>query len=151
MAHRVFGIAPSDQQPVTFDVAGVLPNGEPWSERFTSVREIPSGVLDDLLATMSVDDQGRQTWNHVSLLRFMRGVLAAEDVARFEVLVRDKERIVPLDTLGELMMWLAEELTGRPTSRRSASQAGPPPTPITSRVDSSSPGSTRMASQPAAI
>jgi hypothetical protein len=144
MAHRVFGVKPADRPPTTFDLEGTLPDGSPWQERFTTVPEAPAGVLDDLMSSVSVDADGRQSWNRVSLMRFMRGVLVEEDVVRFDRLAHDKDRIVSLETLGDVMVWLAEELSGRPSSRPSDSPSGRPLTLTTSRDDSSLPGSTSL-------
>jgi hypothetical protein len=149
--HRVFSATPSDEPPPTFTLDGTLPDGSGWAETFTCVPEAPAGVLDDLVASMGIDGDGNQRFNNVSLLRFIRGVLVEGDVGRFERLVRDKARVVPLETLGEIMLWLAEELTGRPTSRRSVSPDGPPPTTSTSPAVSPSPVSTLPRSTPIAI
>lgn len=118
-----------EPDPVTFDLDGVgVLTGEPWAESFTCVPVAPAGVLDDMAASVVVDGQGRMTWNQVSLLRFLRGVLLDDDAERLDRLVHDKDRVVELQTLGEITLWLAEELVGPPTTRPSSSGAGRPAT-----------------------
>lgn len=120
--HRTFGSTTTDPsaqpaEPVTFDLSGAPPlSAEVWTETFTCVPVAPSGVLDDFVSVASVDERGNRVWNAPSLLRFLKGVLIDTDVVRLDKLVHDKKRIVPLDTLGELVLWLSEELLGRPTT-----------------------------------
>ncbi len=114
--------APTTQGP-TFTVAGQLlkvdDNGalivtdEEWSEEFRCLPTAPGGALDDLVAAVSVDDRGEITFSRVSVLRFVREVLIPGEEQRFERMVRDKYRLLDLEVLGQIMMDLAEELTGR--------------------------------------
>jgi hypothetical protein len=87
-----------------------------WAESFVVLPMAPSGTLDDLMRSVGTDTKGRQVFNAVSLQRFMEGVLLDEDnVDRFVALMHDKNRLLPIDTLGDAVMWLAEEITDRPT------------------------------------
>lgn len=104
-----------------FDLEGVGQiTGKEWSEHFTCVPTAPSGVLDDLASSMGTDGRGNTVWNQVSLLAFFRGVLLDDDVVRFQALVHDKDRLVELDLLGEIMLWVADEVVGHPTQRPSS-------------------------------
>lgn len=110
---------------VTFDISGTrLSNGETWSEDFTCLPEVPGGALDDLTASVGVDAQGRMTFNKVSVLRFMRSVIVEEDEQKFDAMVHDKDKLVQLETLGDMMMRVAEAIVGRPIGPRSTSQVG---------------------------
>jgi hypothetical protein len=107
--------AEEGRERVEFEFAGVgVITKKPWTESFTCVPAAPAGVLDDLAASVTLDSSGRMTWNQVSLLRFMRGVIRDEDVERLDALVHDKDRVVKIELLGETMLWVAEELAGRP-------------------------------------
>lgn len=90
-----------------------------WAEDFAALRVAPSGALDDLMRAIGKDDRGRTVFNSVSLQSFMRSVLVDEDQEqRFDALMRDKNRLVPIQTLGDIVLWLAEEQSsGRPTPR----------------------------------
>lgn len=105
-------------EPITFTIEGVRasdPDAK-WSETFTCVEVAPAGVLDDLISSVSTDSQGNMVFNAVSLLRFVTGVVIEADVARIAELSRDKDRLVDITTLGEIVKWLTPELTGRPTT-----------------------------------
>lgn len=122
MPHRKFDLtpAPTDQdeprEPITFELSGRgLLTKEPWEESFTAVPVAPPGVLDDVASSMGIDDRGNRVWHTPSLLGFMRGVIVDDDVARFEALMRDKDRAIDIKDLGEIMLWLTEELLGRPS------------------------------------
>lgn len=136
MTHRKFVQEPrlNGEAPKapTFTVEGVTRKGEEWSETFTCLPVAPAGVLDDLSSSVSVDDDGVPRVHQMRLLRFFRGVLEDEDVARFNLLVHDKERMLELTMLAEIMNWLTEELVGHPTTPSSTSGRGRRPTGRTS-------------------
>lgn len=123
MPHRSFDLTPTEsdaepKEPITFDLSGLGQiTKEPWKESFTCVPVAPAGVLDDLASSMGSDQRGNRVWNVPSLLGFMRGILVDEDVDRFEALMRDKDRAVDLKDLGEIMLWVSEELVDRPSPR----------------------------------
>lgn len=126
MPHKAFiaDDAPEPTEPTTFDLGGTHriekdDDGNPkrWVETFTCIPVAPAGVLDDLASASTVDSNGNRVYNARSLVSFFEGVLIDEDVERFRAIVRDKNRIVPLAQMGDVMIWLAEELTGRPTQR----------------------------------
>ncbi len=123
MPHRKFDFTPDpatadteDREDLTFELAGMgLLTKEPWAESFTAVPVAPPGVLDDVASSMGVDDKGNRVWHTPSLLGFMRGILIDEDVSRFEKLMHDKDRAIDIKDLGEIMLWLTEELLDRPS------------------------------------
>lgn len=145
MAYKKFSTqARGDQDdPTVFELDGVgVLDGEPWSERFKTVPVVPVGVIDALTSSMGTDDHGNTVFAQPSLLKFMRGLLYDEDIPRFDALMGDKNRAVDINTLGEIMLWLAEEKTGRPTMPSSNSGDGRRPTATTSPAASTSSGST---------
>jgi hypothetical protein len=109
------------------------PEFELGGEKFRCLPEAPSGVLAALAMAASVDQRGAVTFNQPNLIGFMEGVLVerlwradpelpaggewepADDVQRFRALLSSKSTIIKIETLGELMMWLSEVYTGRPT------------------------------------
>lgn len=102
-------------EPITFTLEGGPPlSPAPWSETFTCLLEAPASALDDLVMTAGADERGRRQWNAPSLTKFLMGVVIAGDEQRLWDTLHDKAKIVGIDTLGELTMWLAEELTGNP-------------------------------------
>lgn len=51
-------------------------------------------------------------------------IMPTNDVQRFRALMRDKRRPVPIDQLGDLVIWLSEELGNRPTPPSASSPRG---------------------------
>lgn len=51
---------------------------------------------------------------------FFEKVLVAESKVRFDALLEDPERIVTVETLGEIIGWLLEEYSGRPNTQSGA-------------------------------
>jgi hypothetical protein len=85
----------------------------------------PAGVLDDLTTAIRVDpNTGARRYDTLSCMAFVRQVLVEADVDRFEALMRDKDRIVGLIDLVQLVAWLSDELTLRPTRPSSGSTPG---------------------------
>lgn len=128
--HRDFGSSPgTPKEPITFTLAG---------ETFTALPEAPGAALNDLASGITLDEKGYRVYSAPNLIAFVTAVLVEEeevegedgtmervptdDVERFLALMRDKRRVVPIDTLGEVVMWLAEEYGDRPSppSARSA-------------------------------
>jgi hypothetical protein len=48
---------------------------------------------------------------------FFKNVLQDESYARFDALTRDKNRIVEVETLAEIVSWLMEEYSDRPPTQ----------------------------------
>lgn len=130
MGHRTFGsTTPKDLEEVTFDLQGTYvvdqlgkggtvlhAKGDPWEEKgFTCVPVAPAGSLDDFAGMAAYDGAGNRTWKSGPLLGFLRQIVIDADIPRLDAVTHDKYRGLDLNELGELVMWLAEELVGRPT------------------------------------
>lgn len=129
MAHRDFTITPTQQDPPTFSVAG---------REFKCLPEPPAGVLTDLIASA----EGSPVAQTIALVGFISGCMSDADAEAFQLLIHDKDTIVPLETLGHIVEWLTEQYSDRPTTPPSSSPAGSPPTAATSEGGSSSTDST---------
>lgn len=68
----------------------------------------------------------------------VKGWVAADDLERFDRIVRSDRVAVPIETLGDIVMWLLEETTGHPTGGSGRLSAGPTNTASTSKDDSAS-------------
>ena len=55
---------------------------------------------------------------------FFKQVLKDESFTRFDTLLSDKEKIVSVETLGEITGWLVEEYTNRPEEQPELSSPG---------------------------
>lgn len=122
MAHKDFS-APvgaegdTPREATTFTLSGVTQDDkkEAWSETFTCLETPPAGVLDRLVSAISHDKMGRRVFDAPSLIAFCDGILIEADEDRFRELVYDKRRVVKIEVLGDMVIWLAEELAGHPT------------------------------------
>jgi hypothetical protein len=92
-------------EPVTFKLHG---------EEFTCVTQMQGKVLLDLVADSSSEDPIKAA---ATLTKLFETVLLEESYERFEKLINDKHKIVPVDTLAEIVSWLIEEYTDRPKAQ----------------------------------
>lgn len=90
---------------------------EQWSETFTCLRNPPAGVLDEMVASVGYDRAGNEQYNHLSIVRFLRGVVIPADEQRLVDLLNDKARSLDLqDDIGPMFLDLCERLGARPTT-----------------------------------
>lgn len=106
------GNAGEQAEPITFKLHG---------EEFTCRGEIPGKVILDLVAKSSADDPSQSA---VVIEGFFGIVLQPESLERFNALAVDPDRIVSMETLSDIVAWLVEEYTDRPTQRPELSPNG---------------------------
>jgi hypothetical protein len=95
----------SDAQPLSFKLHG---------EEFECIKEVQGKILLTLVADSSSEDPAKAA----SVIdKFFSAVLTDESYARFDTLLKSKEKIVAVDTLAEITGWLVQEYTDRPTER----------------------------------
>jgi len=106
--HKDFAVRNiADADPLTFSLG---------DEDFSCYAEVQGKtILDIMKVAASGDEDSRGVMMAVSILDFFAKVMPPEEYTRFEALMEDPERIVPMDTLSEIMSWLIEEYTSRPT------------------------------------
>jgi hypothetical protein len=141
MTLRTFDLDdPADgHQPVEFAVRGKRKStGEPFTEQFTTIADLPPAVLDDVSRSVVIGDDGTAYYQRHETLQFVRAAIRAQDHARWDALVRDPDRLVNLDRLVEIMLWLVGTLLNRPTGPLSNSPVGSAGTGNGSGVPSSS-------------
>lgn len=83
-------------------------------EEFTAIPVIQGKVLMDLVSRSQSEDPV-EAMNVVTT--FFEKVLTDESIERFNALLEDKDRIVAMETLGEIISWLVEEYSGRPNQQ----------------------------------
>jgi hypothetical protein len=91
-----------DASPLSFKLHG---------EEFQCVPRIQGKVLLDLVA-MAGDTSPQGSADTMNL--FFKSVLRDESYEKFEALTRDKDKIVEVQTLAEIVSWLMEEYSDRP-------------------------------------
>ena len=90
-------------------------------EEFFGVKQIQGKVLLDLIAKSNSDDASVSAQ---IMSDFFKYVLTDESYKRFDVLLHDKEKIVAVETLGEITAWLISEYSDRPEEQPENSSAG---------------------------
>lgn len=103
-----FGNGPdlSKIEPLDFTLHG---------EKFDCVPAIQGNVLINLIKDSQSEDAA--TAAEVTST-FFSSVLTDESYERFEALINSKDKIVEVDTLGEIVGWLVEEYSKRPEEPR---------------------------------
>lgn len=103
--HKSFGSPNRDthEEPVTFEI---------YDEEFECRSQIQGATLLRFVEDADSGDGGRAAG---AMLDFFKRVLQPESFERFEVLWEDPDRIVPMETMGEIVSFLVEEYTKRPT------------------------------------
>lgn len=110
--HRDFEAAKQNKELITFGLGG---------ENFTCIAEAPAGIMMDFVADAS--EGGAKTLP--AMLAFLRGVLIEDDTERFDKMIYDKTVQINTTVIADLVVWLTEEYTGRPTERPLDSTPGP--------------------------
>lgn len=91
-----------DQAPLTFKL---------HDEEFECQPAVPGKVLLNLVANSNEDDGAAMA---KTIDRFFEITLKPESYERFVTLTEDPNRIVSVETLGEVTAWLVEQYSGRP-------------------------------------
>ena len=101
-----------DFPPITFALNG---------EEFTCRSAMPGTMLLDFIRRADSDSGGMAA---EAVVDFLKTSLEEIDADRFQVMINDPETIVQVETLGEIVGWLVEQYTARPTKVRSRSSNG---------------------------
>jgi hypothetical protein len=94
-----------DLEPISFKL---------WEEDFECVSSIQGKVLLDLVSDSGSDDpvKSAQTMN-----KFFAAALKKDSLEKFNTLLEDPEKIVTVELLGEIVGWLVEQYSNRPSER----------------------------------
>lgn len=90
-------------------------------EEFECRPAIQGKVLLDMVATASSSDQGAAT---AVIMDFFKSTLTPDSMKKFEDLLNTPDKIVTVETLGEITAWLVEQYSGRPQQGPEQSQSG---------------------------
>lgn len=83
-----------------------------YDEEFNCYPEIQGKVVLELASLTNSEDTAESA---SAILKFFSRVLVPESASRFENLTGDPDRIVKIETLTDIIQWLVEEYTNRPT------------------------------------
>lgn len=80
-------------------------------EEFECVKAVQGKVLLNMTSLVNSEDPGEQA---AMINNFFGYVLTDESHERFNELLESKDKIVPVEALGEIVAWITEQLTSRP-------------------------------------
>jgi len=109
MPSRSFS-SPTGGEPVTFDLDG---------QTYECIALLPAGFGLDILR-----------YGSSKAAEFFDVIMLPASAERFAAAIRDPEHPVPQETLDEVIRWLVEVYTGRPTGPPSGSSNGGPTTAV---------------------
>lgn len=104
---------PSSDEPITFQLYGETFRCVPAMQGFAMVKFMVDASAEE--------DVGANASAIIDILNY---ALVASDRERFTAMAESEDRIIPLDTLTEIMDWLVEQYTGRPTQQPVSSPDG---------------------------
>lgn len=91
-------------------------------EEFFCLPAIQGKFLIDLVSNAAEDEDNSSSLKMIS--EFFSHVLTDESYERFDALLEDKNRIVLVETLSEIVSWLMVEYTSRPEKQPEDSSPG---------------------------
>ena len=90
-------------------------------ETFECYPALPGKVLLDFVSQSSADSPGGLA---DVIVHFFGKAMKPERYERFMSLIEDPDRVVSMETLGELTSWLVSEYSERPTQQPESSSSG---------------------------
>lgn len=90
-------------EPIPFELEG---------ETFEAYGEVPGAVLLDFIAASTQEDSSGTAG---AILGYLKSSMKKEEFKRFDKLTRDPEKVIQLQVLADIVAYLIEERTSRPT------------------------------------
>lgn len=90
-------------EPIPFELEG---------ETFEAYGQVPGAVLLDFIDASSREDSSGTAG---AILGYLKSSMNAENFKRFDKLTRDPEKVIQLQVLADIVAYLIEERTSRPT------------------------------------
>jgi hypothetical protein len=105
--HRSFGKKTTKKlEPITFDV---------FDETFEAHPKLPGIVILEYVAAVAGSDEDSGAEAAIMILDFFEKALVPESFERFDKLAHDPEVMLDTEELTEIVGWLMEQYTDRPT------------------------------------
>jgi hypothetical protein len=102
---RDFGAGNSVSEPLSFKIHG---------EEFHCKPALQGKVLLDMVSASQSESANEGAVAAGLIETFFAKALLEESLVRFRALLEDPQKIVTVETLGELTAWLVEQYSGRP-------------------------------------
>ena len=112
--YKDFGapVGADSDEPITFTLYG---------ETFRCRPALQGRVLIKFIAESTDEDPSAGAR---ALLKFFKEVIVTSDYERFENLTEGESTIVPMEVLSEIMEWMVEQYTARPTQQQPPLESG---------------------------
>jgi len=91
------------------------------NEEFECISAIPGKTFLGFAEASSSEDGGESA---KAINKFFEKILIPESYNRFEILAEDPDRLVTVETLAEIIGWIIEAYTDRPTQGSELSSTG---------------------------
>lgn len=91
-------------EPITFELEG---------QDFEAYGQVPGAVLLDFIAASSQEDSNGTAG---AIIGYLKSSMNRENFRRFDKLTRDPEIVIELQVLADIVAYLIEERTDRPTA-----------------------------------
>lgn len=105
--HRSFTPKKKNETPLTFDL---------FDEVFEAYPAVQGTVVLEFVASIADTDEDNGAGAAAAILGFFEKTLKPESLKRFTALTHDPERVIDAEELSEIVGWLMEEYTDRPTT-----------------------------------
>lgn len=102
----------TDFEPLTFDLNG---------NEFKAHPAIPGSVLLEFVRDAGSENGGDSA---KALYNFLSSALPDEEYEKLQKVLHDPETIIEIETIGEIVSWLVEEYSSRPTQQPEVSSNG---------------------------
>jgi hypothetical protein len=126
--HKDFGstgvFRPEELEEISFTLVG---------QDFKCVPILPGGTLIRIIASTEDSETGVG-----AITSIFNEALDPADIDRFNEVIEGTEYVVSVDVLVEILQWLIEQYSQRPTKRPSSSEIGPETIGLTSEAGISS-------------
>lgn len=131
--NKRFAVKRSRKPAITFELEFETEDGKTDTESFTCVNELPAAALADFTrATVQ-----NETLGLAAMIDMLSGLLIEGDDKRFLELIHSKDKIVDVETLSNIVEYVIEEFSERPTQPPLQSQRGQKAPTATSMAASS--------------
>lgn len=139
MAKKTFSVGSQRTEPLTFDLQGTDTKGNPIEPiEFECLPDVQGEVLTEMVASVRNGD-GMVMATKVP--EFIKSCMAEGEAERFDQITHSKNIVVQVELLAQIMTWLMEEYTQRPTQASSGLSIGQSKTTPTSTDAATSQGS----------
>jgi hypothetical protein len=114
MTTKQFRVPREDRPPLDFELVYDRFINDEWVEQTDKFQMRPT-VPGNLMLAMTAAANASEAIQASELVRMLHRAIIKDDEERFFELLDDSDTAVPIETLADIIVWLAGEYGGRPT------------------------------------